>query len=372
MRQHIREITIGIGLVIGALLAGGLWGQVSPPPSIIFRAAAPTGACAVGAFNWQNTTSGVLYTCAGGTWTAISGGSFGYTVSGTGTVLPTTQGATVTDMTLLGTTTFGNGTASGEIQLSELLTNGTDYLSWLAPNSITTTTRFRLPATAPSAGQVMAWGVPSSLISDATWTTLAASATTDTTNASNINSGTLDSARLPGPGASAKGGVLTTQCSSGHAIGYDSSGAPVCTADSGGGGGTIFSTNLAATAAGALSTSYAYPQATGLNGSSSARRTVLPVSGTMSKLYIVTSSAQPALCDLTVLVQKNDGSTDTDTAVTLTIPAGSAAGVYTSGSTTASFSAGDRWVWKLVSTSNGGTCASSSAALLSISMVYTW
>jgi hypothetical protein len=44
---------------------------------------------------------------------------------------------------------------------------GVNYYSWLAPNGIPTTTRLRLPATQPAAGQVMVFGTPVGGISDA-------------------------------------------------------------------------------------------------------------------------------------------------------------------------------------------------------------
>lgn len=118
-----------------------------------------------------------------------------FTLSGTGREIPTTQGATVTDMTLLGTTNFGNGTSAGEVKLNELIANGSNYTSWLGPDSRATNLRLLLPQTDP-AGQLMLFGTPSSEKSTISWITPAASCTTDTTNADNITSGIVDTARL--------------------------------------------------------------------------------------------------------------------------------------------------------------------------------
>lgn len=60
-----------------------------------------------------------------------------------------------------------------------------------------------------------------------------------TTNASELSSGTIPAARLPYPGASDKGAILTTACTSGQYVtAYNTSGAPVCGTPAGGGGST--------------------------------------------------------------------------------------------------------------------------------------
>ena len=68
--------------------------QVSNP-SIISVATAPTGSCSAGLPNQQVVSTGVQYSCQGGTWAAIGGGGGSGTVSGQANgVIPLATGAT--------------------------------------------------------------------------------------------------------------------------------------------------------------------------------------------------------------------------------------------------------------------------------------
>ncbi len=68
-----------------------------------------------------------------------------------------------------GTVSTGDGSAAGELLLYELAANGTAYFSWLGVDSRTTTLRAQVPATDPTAGQVMLFGAPVGGISTITW-----------------------------------------------------------------------------------------------------------------------------------------------------------------------------------------------------------
>lgn len=103
--------------------------------------------------------------------------------SGTGGKTLKNSGITIDDSNNLnvpGIISAGDGTVAGELVAQEVTSNGTEYLSWLAPDSRATTLRMLLPTADPQAGQVMLFGAPSSAKSTITWGTPVLAASTDT------------------------------------------------------------------------------------------------------------------------------------------------------------------------------------------------
>jgi hypothetical protein len=127
------------------------------------------------------TTTGVMYVCTAmpNTWTAISGG--GGSPGGSTTQVQfndssafggdtgLTYDKTTDTLAVAGPITTGDGTVAGETRLFELSANGSNYRSWLAPDTLTATLAFRFPDTVPTAGQVMLFGAPSAGVSDITF-----------------------------------------------------------------------------------------------------------------------------------------------------------------------------------------------------------
>ena len=85
------------------------------------------------------------------------------------------------------------------------------------------------------------------------------------------------------------------------------------------------SQNATNTAASSIYYGALFGGALSLVNSDNLRRTPIATAGTLTKLYVQTSSAQPATGSLVCTVRKNS----VDQALTLTIAAGSAAGVFT-------------------------------------------
>jgi hypothetical protein len=77
----------------------------------------------------------------------------------------------------------------------------------------------------------------------------------------------------------------------------------------------------------------------------------VPTACNFSNFYFRISSAQPATGTLVLTLQKNG----VDTALTITIAAGSAAGNYTDNTNTVTFAAGDTWQLKIVNNATTST-----------------
>ena len=85
------------------------------------------------------------------------------------------------------------------------------------------------------------------------------------------------------------------------------------------------------------------------NASDAVRRTPMITNGTLTRLYVMTSTAQPASGSLVCTVRKNS----VDQALTITIAAGSAAGVFSDLVNSVSVVAGDQMGMKFVNNATG-------------------
>jgi hypothetical protein len=75
----------------------------------------------------------------------------------------------------------GDGSTAGELSLFELSANGSEYISWLSPDSIPATYRLRFPQAQPAAGQVIAFAAPANGIAQGSWMTLGSGGSIDPT-----------------------------------------------------------------------------------------------------------------------------------------------------------------------------------------------
>ncbi len=92
------------------------------------------------------------------------------------------------------------------------------------------------------------------------------------------------------------------------------------------------------------------------------RRLVMPVACTMSNFFTITSTAQPASGAYTMTIRKNNA----DTALIITIAAGSAAGNYSNTTNSATFVAGDTMTIKFTNNATSGA-----ASVISLSCLMT-
>lgn len=125
--------------------------------------------------------------------------------------------------------------------------------------------------------------------------------------------------------------------------------------------GTSFNTT---NTIGASTTNYLAIQASGAtNATENNRLWVVPESGTLRNLYVGISSTQSATGSLVFTIRKGTVGSLSDQAFTLTIAAGSTAGVYSNTSSSLSVTAGDVLSYKIV---NNATATSAGIVVTSI------
>jgi hypothetical protein len=94
-------------------------------------------------------------------------------IEGSGVVIDDSDNVTIPgNLIVEGTITVGDGTVAGELTAGELTANGANYISWLAPDTITNTLRLKFPNADPAAGQVLAFGPPTANVSVGSWFTV--------------------------------------------------------------------------------------------------------------------------------------------------------------------------------------------------------
>jgi hypothetical protein len=122
------------------------------------------------------------------------------------------------------------------------------------------------------------------------------------------------------------------------------------------GSGTSFLTGTvgnANTSVGAGATNYLGLTGSGLSISENIRVTVLPQNCTLSRLYFTTATTQPATGSLVVTLRKNNA----DTALVITIAAGSAANFFNNTANSVSFTAGQYASIKVVNNASAASAA---------------
>ena len=157
-----------------------------------------------------------------------------------------------------------------------------------------------------------------------------------------------------GGGKVASSAVTTTEL--GYLSGVTSAIQTQLNAKASSGSGTSFITGTvgnANTSVAAGATNYLGLTGSGLTTSENIRVTVFPQDCTLSKLYFTTATAQPASGTLVVTLRKNNA----DTALVITIAAGSAANFFNNTANSVSFTAGQYASIKVVNNASAASAA---------------
>jgi hypothetical protein len=275
------------------------------------------------------------------------------------------------------------------IRFKELTANGTNSIGFSGPDARTSNDDLQLilPANNPTAGQTMVFSAPSGNVSTATWSSVASGTVTSVSVVSaNGFAGTVATATttpaitisttvtgvLKGNGTAISAavaatdyvspGVITTDgitMSTARLLGRTTAGTGAIEEITVGAGLNLTSGSLTATGSGAsiITTSFSgglqVPASTTtfnaigaitLNGTEANRKFVIPFAGTISRLFLVTTTTQSGTGSLVVTVRNNG----VDTALTLTVGAGAVAATFSDVSNSFSVAAGDLLSFKYV------------------------
>jgi len=228
---------------------------------------------------------------------------------------------------------------------------GTDF----AISSVGTAHTFNIP-TASAANR--------GLLSSADWSTFNGKQDTITGAASTITSSNLTGSRAlvsDGGGKVASSAVTTTEL--GRLVGVTSDIQTQLNGKANTGSGTSFLTGTvgnANTSVGAGATNYVGLTGSGLTISENIRVTVFPQDCSLSRMYFGTSTTQPATGSLVVTLRKNNA----DTALVITIAAGSAGNFYNNTVNSVSFTAGQYASIKVVNNASAASSAVNCVAIM--------
>jgi hypothetical protein len=129
----------------------------------------------------------------------------------------------------------------------------------------------------------------------------------------------------------------------------------------GAGSGTSFQTGtFAGATVGASSTVYGTLTGGTLSGTENARISIMPQACTLSRLYFATATTQPASGSLVLTLRKNNA----DTALTLTVAAGSAANFFNNTANSVSYTAGQYASIKFQNNATGTSAQANAVALM--------
>jgi hypothetical protein len=237
---------------------------------------------------------------------------------------------------------------TGAAQTMVTGSSGTDF----AISSVGTAHTFNVPsASATNRG----------LLSSADWSTFNGKQDAITGAASTITTSNLTPSTAlvsNGGGKVASSAVTTTEL--GRLVGVTSDIQTQLDAKANSGSGTSFQTGSFAGATIVLS-STVFGTLTGgtFSGTENARITIMPQACTISRMYFATATTQPASGSLVLTLRKNN----VDTALVITIAAGSAANFFNNTANSVSFSAGQ---YASIKFQNNATATSAQANAVSL------